>query len=105
MKQCQVSIFKFFSMNSKIYAYVYNGDTDLACNFLGDQWFVDDLEGINGVDNYHEWMLDNQIAGWTKDYSRISFVTVRGAGHMVPQWRPPQALKMFQYFLVHKPLS
>jgi len=94
-----------FSMDSQIYAYVYNGDTDLACNFLGDEWFVDDLQGIDGVDNYRKWMLNNQIAGWTKDYPRISFVTVRGSGHMVPQWRPPQALKMFKYFLAHQPLD
>nr|XP_014349153.1 PREDICTED: lysosomal protective protein-like isoform X2 [Latimeria chalumnae] len=51
---------------------VYNGDTDMACNFLGDQWFVQSL-------------------------------SLKGAGHMVPQWAPGQAFKMFQSFLTNSP--
>jgi len=66
--------------------------------FLGNEWFVDDLN-YTTLDEYRQWFYDNQIAGWTQDYEHVSFVTVRGAGHMVPQWKPPQALQMFEAFL------
>jgi len=96
-----------FALDHKIYALVYNGDTDLSCNFLMDEWFVDDLElPSNGV--HREWYFEDangkQIGGWTKDFDRLSFVTVRGSGHMVPQYKPMPALKMFDHFLLQKPL-
>ena len=97
-------------MDSDIYAVVYNGDTDMACDFLGDEWFVEDLN-YTSISEYREWFIDatqsynsEQVGGWTIDYDRISFVTVRGSGHMVPQYKPEAALKMFQYFLEHKEL-
>eukprot|EP01083_Nonionella_stella_P022267 61583_1 len=95
-----------FKMSASIYGLVYNGDTDLSCNLLGDQWFVDDL-GFNETRTYREWYYSDerkQVAGFTKDFDRISFVTVRGSGHMVPQYKPLPALNMFEAFLQHKPL-
>ncbi|XP_068594978.1 cathepsin A-like [Brachionichthys hirsutus] len=81
-------------------ALLYNGDTDMACNFLGDQWFVDDL-GLEPTTKYQTWIHDDQVAGFYQQFGNITFLTVKGAGHMVPQWAPGPALHMFQSFLTN----
>jgi len=82
---------------------VYNGDLDLACNFLGDQWFVNRLGAPLQSPKRHWLVVDekgqNQIAGFVKDFENISFMTVKGAGHMVPTDKPKEALEMFKRFL------
>ncbi|KAM6981412.1 lysosomal protective protein [Aplochiton taeniatus] len=83
-----------------IRALVYNGDTDMACNFLGDQWFVEDL-GQKENTKYQSWIHDNQIAGFYQQFGNITFLTVKGAGHMVPQWAPGPAFYMFQSFITN----
>mmetsp|Transcript_19304 Transcript_19304/g.49509 ORF Transcript_19304/g.49509 Transcript_19304/m.49509 type:complete len:452 (-) Transcript_19304:767-2122(-) len=82
----------------KVRALVYNGDTDMACNFLGDEEMVASL-GRDVTSDHRPWYLDNQVGGFTKSYDDITFITVRGAGHMVPQDRPAQAFYMFKTFL------
>ncbi|KAK0150055.1 Lysosomal protective protein [Merluccius polli] len=81
-------------------ALVYNGDTDMACNFLGDQWFVEDL-GIQPTTKYQMWKYDDQVAGFYQRFGNITFLTVKGAGHMVPQWAPGPAFHMFQSFITN----
>ncbi|XP_033845085.1 cathepsin A-like [Periophthalmus magnuspinnatus] len=81
-------------------ALVYNGDTDMACNFLGDQWFVNDL-GIKATTNYQTWLHKGQVAGFYQTFANITYLTVKGAGHMVPQWAPDPAFHMFQSFITN----
>ncbi|KAM7406184.1 hypothetical protein PAMP_000578 [Pampus punctatissimus] len=81
-------------------ALVYNGDTDMACNFLGDQWFVEDL-GFKATTKYQTWIHEDQIAGFYQQFGNITFLTVKGAGHMVPQWAPGPAFHMFQSFITN----
>ena len=77
---------------------IYNGDVDMACNFLGDQWFVDDL-GLTLVSDYKEWHLQNQAAGYVKHFENLAYATVKGAGHMVPDDKPAAALALIVGFL------
>lgn len=64
------------------------------------------LEDLNLVVNkeWRAWYYGNdpsqiQIGGYVTEYNELTFVTVRGAGHMVPQWKPEQAYHMFQKFI------
>ncbi|XP_067651737.1 lysosomal protective protein-like [Haliotis asinina] len=87
---------------------VYNGDVDMACNFLGDEWFVNGL-GIQTTSARKEWFYKaedgtKQVAGFVKQFDNLSLVTVRGAGHMVPTDRPVPGLEMFKSFIKGQPL-
>ena len=77
---------------------IYNGDVDMACNFLGDEWFVDDL-GLTLVSDYKEWHLQNQVAGYVKHFDNLVYATVKGSGHMVPEDQPAAALALIVGFL------
>merc|ERR1711991_624512 len=58
--------------------------------------------------NWTQWKgSDRQVAGYFEQYAMgttdasipLTFLTVKGAGHMVPKDRPRHALDMFAQFL------
>ena len=56
------------------------------------------------VKEWHSWYYEgedaaDQIGGYSTKYNNLTLATVRGAGHMVPQWKPKQAFEMFNRFL------
>ena len=61
---------------SNVRILVYNGDTDLVCNFLGDEWFVDDLRRLI-TKSRAPWYVQGQVAGFVKTFDRITFTTIR----------------------------
>jgi len=86
---------------------LYSGDVDMACNFLGTQWFMHRLAKILGyyeTQEYRQWHVGGQVAGYAKDWASgpeksLHLRTIRGAGHMVPTDKPNEALHMLKVHL------
>ena len=85
---------------------IYNGDADYILSHMGNSAWIND--GLNLTKN-QEWTKwhgsDGQIAGYFERYQTgnakhpLSFLTVKGAGHMVPRDRPRHAYDFFAKFL------
>eukprot|EP00928_Gymnodinium_smaydae_P080761 TRINITY_DN6439_c0_g1_i4.p1 TRINITY_DN6439_c0_g1~~TRINITY_DN6439_c0_g1_i4.p1 ORF type:complete len:485 (-),score=57.86 TRINITY_DN6439_c0_g1_i4:125-1579(-) len=96
-------------MMGKYRILVYNGDTDMACDYLSDSWAMSSINAtVDPAMNWVPWHVDaeggSQTAGFVTKYVTgpgMHFLTVKGAGHMVPQWKPEAAYLMLDRFL-HK---
>ncbi|XP_072141616.1 lysosomal protective protein-like [Dermacentor andersoni] len=84
---------------------VYHGDVDMACPFLGGDWFVRSL-GYESTSQYKMWHAGSIIAGFVQTFAKdITFVTVKGAGHMAPMDKPEESLQMISNFLSRSPFE
>lgn len=84
---------------------IFNGDADCCVPYVGNEWWTSSLN-MDVEKPWRAWTLDSQVAGYVTTYeSNFNFVTVKGAGHMVPQYRPPQAFAMFQRMIENKPFD
>ena len=77
-------------LQGKIKMLHYSGDTDGAVPSIGTQNWIKSLDWAVESEwkpYYHE----GQVAGYWESYEgNLTFGTVHGAGHMAPQFKPPQ---------------
>lgn len=96
-------------LGAKKRALVFSGDTDGAVPYVGSALWTSHL-GLNQTSLWRQWFFQDdvygtQVAGFATEYAEgLTFATVKGAGHMVPQFKPVPAFAMFQRFLSNKPL-
>nr|XP_009794123.1 PREDICTED: serine carboxypeptidase-like 34 [Nicotiana sylvestris] len=84
--------------------WVYSGDTDGRIPVTATRLTLRKL-GLKINEDWTPWYTNNkQVGGWTVGYDGLSFVTVRGAGHQVPTFKPKQALQLVRHFLANKKL-
>ena len=105
-------------LNSKTHPWlrvlVYSGDDDSVCGTIGTQRWIYDL-GFSVAKSWDTWYVDGQTAGYITNFktekyingrrindivsSRFAFVTVHGAGHEVPTYKPREAFELFSMYL------
>ena len=100
------SIYAYPYILNKIRILIYSGDTDMAVPFNGNQAWIRNLR-LPIISDWKPWRaadLDGKIdmeniAGYRTIYQGLIFTTIKGTGHMVPQWKRKEAFHMVKKFL------
>jgi len=93
---------------------VYSGDTDGAVPTIGTIRWIKQLRsdlGLKTVKTWSPWTMNTttvgnyssyQLKGYYEVYQGLTFVSVKGVGHLVPEWAGDEAFHIFQYYLTNK---
>ncbi|KAK3415163.1 hypothetical protein EUGRSUZ_H00717 [Eucalyptus grandis] len=80
-------------------ALIFSGDHDMCIPFTGSQAWTRSM-GYKIVDEWRPWMSNEQVAGYIQGYDHnLTFLTIKGAGHTVPEYKPREALHFYSRFL------
>ncbi|XP_043703467.1 serine carboxypeptidase 1-like [Telopea speciosissima] len=80
-------------------ALIYSGDHDMCVPYTGSQAWTRSL-GYKIIDEWRPWYCNDQVAGYTQGYEHnLRFLTVKGSGHTVPEYKPVEALALFSRWL------
>jgi carboxypeptidase C (cathepsin A) len=88
---------------------IYNGDRDMSTCAQGSEMLLDGMEW-SGSDEWKTasrglWMVDEQVAGYSKSHQGLDFLIVTNSGHLVPYNVPIPALDLITRFVTNKPFS
>mmetsp|Transcript_22096 Transcript_22096/g.48842 ORF Transcript_22096/g.48842 Transcript_22096/m.48842 type:complete len:366 (+) Transcript_22096:1-1098(+) len=93
--------YKEITEASSLRVLVYNGDADPILNsFFAQNWTAS--VGLPVKEAWRPWTRDGKIrmGGFVTRYEKgFDFLTIRGAGHMVPEYKPEAAFVMLKSFV------
>ncbi|KAL5703188.1 Serine carboxypeptidase-like 20 [Ranunculus cassubicifolius] len=80
-------------------ALIFSGDHDMCVPYTGSEAWTRSL-GYKILDEWRPWKYDGQVAGFLQGYdNNLTFLTAKGAGHTVPEYKPREALYFYTRWL------
>ncbi|KAJ8747904.1 hypothetical protein K2173_012794 [Erythroxylum novogranatense] len=83
-------------------ALIYSGDHDLCVPYTGSEAWTKSL-GYKVSDAWRPWFSAHDVAGYLQGYdNNLTFLTIKGAGHTVPEYKPRESLDFYSRWLEGK---
>jgi len=82
---------------------IYSGDVDMCVPNTGSETWTRELK-LPIVNDWRPWKVNYQVAGYVREYKGLTYATIKGSGHTVPQYKPQQAMHFFRKFLAGQKL-
>lgn len=83
-------------------ALIYSGDHDMCVPYTGSEAWTRSL-GYKIIDEWRQWTCNGQVSGYLQGYdNNLTFLTIKGAGHTVPEYKPREALYFYSQWLEGK---
>ncbi|KAF5176789.1 Serine carboxypeptidase-like [Thalictrum thalictroides] len=78
--------------------WVYSGDADGRVPVTGTRYWLEAI-GLPLKASWRSWYHNHQVGGRIVEYEGLTFVTVRGAGHLVPLNKPSESVSLIHSYL------
>jgi len=81
----------------------YSGDTDGIVPLIGSRRWMKKLNW-KVLNEWRPWFSNDQVGGFVVGYEGLDFATIKGVGHMAPQWARQASLELVEKWMAGTPI-
>ena len=101
-EQREASMWIYEILRNQYRLMFYSGDIDGCIPTFGSKRWIQSLNWPV-VDAWRPWFTNGQVSGYVEKYDGLEFVTIKGVGHMAPQWARQPMTNLISAWIHNEP--